>query len=229
MTSSDIFRQPAFEPPALDEHDTRVDAIRYAILRKLAPGLQHALMGELQAIQLSVEFAARALGSDAEARASLESLPLRCADAVKTGRSLVEWLRPEPAAATSLRDGIGTCLKLVGEDWFLRGNEATTDLPDGDVQVPRAALRELAVATLLILSDMHDQPADFHVAAQVGRDLVDVAFQAHPAQRVASIAPTGPYRKLVWADLKLLAGTYGVPCHCEGRTAALQFARITGL
>lgn len=228
MTPSDTSRQPAFEPPSVNEHETRIDAIRYAILRKLAPGLHHALMGELQAIQLSVEFAARSLGADSEARASLEPVPLHCADAVKTGRSLIEWLRPEPIAAISLREGIGTCLKLVGEDWFLRGNEAITDLPSDDVQVPSAALRELAVATLLILADMHDEPADFHIAAKVGKDLVDVAFEAHPAQRVASITLAGSYRKLVWADLKLLAGAYGVPCRCEGRAASLQFARIAG-
>ena len=36
---------------------------------------------------------------------------------------------------------------------------------------------------------------------------------AEPAQRTASIAPLEPYRKLRWADLRLLADIYHVPCH----------------
>lgn len=228
MTSPSI-PQAAAAARRGEGYDERVDALRYALLRKLAPGLRHALMGELQAIQLSAEFAARALqtGTDpADLQASVERLPLGCAEAARTGRSLVEWFRPEDGTLVTVKDGIDLCLKLAGEDWFLRGIQASTDVPQGDVKVPDAALRELVVTALLILTDMHEGAADVHIAARVNGDLVDVALHAHPAQRAASIVPLDSYRKLVWADLRLLAATYGVPCSCENSRATLQLARV---
>lgn len=200
MTSPNVPPAIAATPPG-GGHDERVDALRYAVLRKLAPGLRHALMGELQAIQLSAEFAARALqtGADlAEVQASVERLPLNCADAVRTGLSLVEWFRPEEGSIVSVREGVDLCLKLAGEDWFLRGIQATADLPQGDIKVPSAALKELVVTALLILTDLNEGPADFHVSVRVTGELVDVALQARPAQRSASVAPLDPYRKLGW-------------------------------
>ena len=35
------------------------DAVRYVVLRKLASGMRHTLMGELQAIQFAAELAAQ--------------------------------------------------------------------------------------------------------------------------------------------------------------------------
>src|SRR2546429_438874 len=40
------------------EQPRQTDAIRYALLYRLAPGIRHGLMGELQAIQFMAELAA---------------------------------------------------------------------------------------------------------------------------------------------------------------------------
>jgi hypothetical protein len=223
-------RQTTADGRSGDERDDLVDAIRYAVLRKLAPGLRHALMGELQAIELSAELAARMLraGADfAEVRDSVARIPHQCTAAVKTGRSVIELLRPEEGTTTPVSEGVGLCLKLAGEDWFLRGIEVITDLPEADVHISKAALQELVVTALLVLSDMHDQPADLHVVVRPVDDRVDVVVRARAAERVASVPPLGQYRKLVWADLKLLAHAHGVPCVCEGDTASLQFQRAS--
>jgi hypothetical protein len=212
-----------------DDRNDRVDAIRYAILRKLAPGLRHALMGELQAIQLSAEFASRMLRPDVdlgEVRASLGRIPHQCSDAVKAGRLLIEWLMPEEGTTASVGESVRQCLKLAGEDWFLRGIEATTDLAAADVQVSKGALRELIVTALLVLTDMHDQPADVHVRVQTVGDHVEIVVQAHAANRTASIPPMRSYRKLGWADLEVLARAHGIPCVCGDRTASLEFQHV---
>ncbi len=233
MTSSDTTRQPAadaiVDAASGKQWSERVDAVRYAVLRKLAPGLRHALMGELQAIQLSAEFAVRMLraGSNlAEVRDNVSHIPEQCTAVVKTGRSVIEWLAPEEGTTASLSEGVNQCLKLAGEDWFLQNIEATTNLPQLDVQVPKAALQELMVTALLVLTDMYDQPIDLDIAARLVEDHVDVALRACVAKRVASIPPIRSYRKLVWADLELLAKVYGVPCICDGGTASLQFQRL---
>jgi hypothetical protein len=228
MTSAGTTRHSTAGPIPGDEPDDRVDAIRYAVLRKLAPGLRHALMGELQAIQLSAEFAARVLraGIDpAEVRDSLGRIPHQCGNAVKTGRSLIESLQPERGASVAVGECVGQALKLAGEDWFLRGIEATSDVPDADVQVSKAVLQELLIVALLVLTDMYDQSADLHVSVRTAGDHVDVVVRARAAERTASIPPALPYRKLGWADLKLVAGVHGVPCVCEDGTASLQIRR----
>ncbi len=227
MSSTGATRQSTATPG--DDRDDRVDAIRYAVMRKLAPGLRHALMGELQAIQLSAEFAHRMLRPDVdlgEARASVGRIPPQCSEAVKAGRSLIDWLMPEAGATASLTQSVGQCLKLVGEDWFLRGIEATTDLPAADVQVAKGAFQELIVTALLVLTDMHDQPADVHLSVQTNGDLVVVVVQAHAANRTTSIPPIRPYRKLGWADLQVLASVHGIPCVCGDATASLEFQRL---
>lgn len=230
MTSSDNTRTSAAGAICPVGQDDRVDAIRYAVLRKLAPGLRHALMGELQSIQLSAEFASRALQADAapaEIRDGIARIPELCAGAVRAGRSLVEWLRPDQGAATTVGEGIDQCIKFAGEDWFLRSVEATVDLPERDVLVSKPVLLELVVAALLVLTDRHDQPVDLHVAVRPATDYIEIVLRARVADRVASLPTVAPYRKLAWADLKLLASANGVACLCEGDTASIKIKRLS--
>ena len=225
MTASDPTRQPPVDATSDEVRDDRVDAIRYAVLRKLAPGLRHALMGELQALQLSAEFASRALRAGAELAEVCEHvdrMPQQCSAAINIGRAVIEWMRPEPGT-TAVGEGIAQCLKLAGEDWFLRGIVATADVPDGDARISTGALRELVVTALMVLTDRCDRPADFHVAARRVGDCVDVVLEARAATRAASFTPAIQYRALSWADLKLLAAAHGIACACEGDTASLQF------
>lgn len=226
MTSSGPTGSSAFNPPL--SVDDRVEAIRYAVLRKLAPGLRHALMGEMQAIHLTAEYAARALdaGADpADLRKSIDSIPQQCSDAVKTGRSLIEWIDPGAGAIASVRECVDRCLKLAGEDWFLRGIEATTDLPDANVRLPKTSVQELIVTALLVLTDMHDQPGNLHLVARATATHVEFVLDWRAADRIASIPHMRRYRKLACADLELLASAHGVPCVCRGSGVSLQFSR----
>jgi hypothetical protein len=203
-----------------------LDAIRYALLRELAPGLRHALMGELQAIQLLAELAARTLGAGADpvgARDSIDRIVDRCSDATKSGRALVEWMRPEPGTTISIQEGVAQCIKLASEGWFLYGIEVRTDLHDGDIQVQSAGLRELVVAALLILTDISGGPSDVHVSARSLEGHVQVVIRADRANRVASMPPSRPYRKLGWADLELLASARSVACARDGNAVSLRF------
>lgn len=226
MASSDTTNPQA--DGATPNPDDRVDAIRYAVLRKLAPGLRHALMGEMQAIQLSAEYAVRTLDAGTEfneARNSIGDIAQHCSNAVKTGRSLIEWMSPEEAVTASVSECVERCLTLAGEDWLLRGIEATTDLPNADAKLPKAMLQELVVTALLVLTDMYDQPADLRVVVRAREAHIEVVVDGRAASRTASIPPLRQYRKLMWSDLVLLASARGVPCVCEGSSVSLQFQR----
>ena len=145
------------------QEEATADAIRYAVLHRLAPGIRHSLMGELQAIQFLAELAARQLQASADpakVQDGLSHIIAQTRNTVGSCRSIVEWLRPDTGATTALGEGIAQCLKLAGDDWPLRGVEATTKLEATDALVDKAALRELLTASLIALTDMHPGTLD---------------------------------------------------------------------
>jgi hypothetical protein len=210
----------------------RADAVRYAVLRKLAPGLRHSMMGELQAIQLSAELASRMLRSGADVakvRHHVDHMPGQCAAAVKTSRSVIAWLRPEENATVALRSGLNQCVKVASDDWFLRGIEVRVDVLEPDVLVASEALQELVVAALLVLADMFDQPADLRIVATVAERHVDVMLQGDASTRTASFPPMIQYRKLLWDDLAVLASVMNVECVYAAAQVSMRLPRADAL
>jgi hypothetical protein len=195
-------------------HD--VDAIRYAVLRRLAPGLRHRLMGELQSLQFSGELAVRLLdaGTDAaKLAATVRQIVPLTRSATAASATLIEWLRGDDRATTTL-DLLPQLVRLAGDDWPLRGIESTTDVRTGDARVARTPLRELIVTSLLALTDAQPGPLDIAVAAErVGGEVV-VRLRAAAGQG------TSPLPTLVRADafgctqVNALGAAHGVVCTC---------------
>src|SRR4051812_6624714 len=147
------------------------DSVRYIMLRKLASGLRHTLMGELQSIQFFAELAGRLLDKGADAakmRECVEKLPAASQAAVVTCHSAMEWLRPEEGTSASVEEALKECLKVVGDDWHMRGIAATLEVPESvsGTKVARAATRELVVASLLMMSDVRPGPIDIRIGAK---------------------------------------------------------------
>ena len=109
------------------------DAIRYIVLRKLASGLRHTLMGELQSIQFLAELGARRMddsGADgSKTREFIGKISVAAGEAIGTCHSVIEWLRPEEGAVTTLGEAVGQCVKLAGDDWRMRATQATIEMP----------------------------------------------------------------------------------------------------
>ena len=212
------------------EPNAEVDAIRYLVLQKLAAGLRHSLLGELQAIQFSAELAARLLqrGEDLpRAREKVSQIPDQCTVAAETCRSMIGWLRPEEDRTTTVTDGIRQCVKIAGDDWAMRGIEATTHVPVADVRVAKAALQELVITSLLVLTDMQPAAIDIDIDTENLEDKVEIRLRARPSDRDSSFPPLALYRKLEWVDLELLARVHGVSCSSDGDAVALRFFQMT--
>jgi hypothetical protein len=209
------------------------DSVRYIVLRKLAPGLRHSLMGDLQTVEFFAEFAARLLDKSAEQskmRDCIGKIPPAAQEAVKTCHAMIEWLRPQEGSTTSVGEAVSQCLKLAGDDWGLRGIVATADLPVvvSDTKLAKAAARELIIASLLTMADVRPGPMDIDVTAQQHGDGLLLRFIGHPSERVAMFAPSITYHALAWQDLAVLAGDHGVRCSYEDGTVSLVFPAHTG-
>lgn len=208
-------------------HD--VDAIRYAVLRKLAAGMRHALMGDLQTIQFSAELAAKMLesgGASAKLEECIKLLPDQTRAAVASCRALVEWLRPDDKATTTVADAVERCLRVAGDDWVLRGIESSTDIRTGDALVSKPLVQELLITALLALTDTYPGPADIRVVGEpVGEDAL-ITLSAQQVDRKSPFPPLTSYRALTFSDVIAVAAANRAACACDDRKISLRLRTL---
>lgn len=201
----------------MDDKKPDVGAIRFALLRRLAPGMRHRLMGELQALQFSAELAGRLLdtgGDRAKLEAAVRQLGPRTQSAVASAAGLIEWLRDDDRATTNVEEALPQCLRVAGDDWNLRGIAGTVDARTDGAHVPRTALRELAVTSLLALTDARPGALDVRVAAKRDGDEIVVRLEATTATRESPLPELVRTAKIGCADVSALAAAHGVACAC---------------
>jgi len=206
----------------------RLDSIRQTLLWKLAPGLRHAMMSQLQALRWSAEATARMLQNSADlaqAREHMDVVLRESTSAMKSVDAIIEWFRPRQDNHVFFNTGIGACVKLASEDWFLRGILIKVELADTDLQIPQRVLQETIVPGLLVLTDQHKQNADFLLTSAVEEDFVRVAMTGSAARRNAEFSTPSDERTLTWSDLALVAKVHAVECVSDDTSATLRFAR----
>ena len=213
----------------IDASGRDADAIRYAVLRKLASGMRHALMGELQTIQFSAELAARMIDTGAggpKFDECIRQLPDQTRAAVNSCRAMIEWLRPDDKATATVDETLRQCLKVAGDDWPLRGIEASSNLRSGDALVSKPALRELLVTSLLALADVHGAPIDIAISAESIGDEVVVSLSAKQVDRKTPFPPLAMYRALGYDDVVAIGKANHVPCSCADGTITLRLPTL---
>ncbi len=208
-----------------DIHAHDVDAVRFALLKRLAPALRHRLMGELQSLQFSAELAARLLDAGADTTkldaAVRQMVPLTRAS-IAACATLIEWLRPDDRATTTLADALPQCLRIAGDDWSLRGIETASHIRTGDARVGQAAFRELVVTALLVVTDAQPGALDVSVEAERAGSEVVVHVRAKPGRRPAPLPDLGRIGRLGCDDLATLAAARGFACTCTGDVVTLR-------
>jgi len=211
----------ATSPNASDASPRRTaDAIRYILLRKLASGLRHAMMGELQTLQFNAELCVQMLQggrTGADLSSHLSRVPVQTKAAAATYRATIEWLRPDSNATAPLGDVLDACLKLAGDDWMLRGigTEISVGARERSVVVARATSSEVIVASLLTLVDVRESALDIHVDAGSSGEWVTLTSRAIPPAQPASIAVPLVYAKLGFDDVLTLAAESAVHCQYD--------------
>ena len=212
-----------------DTNARDADAIRYAVLRKLASAIRHSLMGDLQTIQFSAELAARMIDSGAagpKLDECIKMLPDQTRAAVASCRAMIEWLRPDDKAATTVEETLRQCLKVAGDDWTLRGIEASTDVRSGGVLVAKPVLREMLVTSLLTLADTHPGPIDIAIVAEATGGEVVVKLSATQAGRKTQFPPMMLYRALSFEDVMTIGNALRVPCDCVDGTISFRLPAV---
>jgi hypothetical protein len=206
------------------------DAIRYIVLRKLASGLRHTMMGELQTIQFLAELGVRKVDDGAagvaKTREFIGKISVAAGESIATCHSVIEWLRPEQAAITTLAEAVGQCVKLAGDDWRMRATQATIEMPAeaGEAKVSKSAARELIVTTVLTLTDLHPGSLDIDIVGALAGDRVDLRLRALPSKRAPPLPSSVVYHLLDWDDIACLAEAHDVTWTRANGASTLSFA-----
>jgi hypothetical protein len=210
--------------------DRTADAVRYLVLRKLAAGMRHTLLGELQTIQFAADLAGQMVKRDVTGSPlgdAVNRISEQTRHAAITSRSIMEWLRPEDGSSMEVESALEECVSLASEVWILRGIKAATTCRAQGARVSKSVFLETVVTALLALTDTCPGSLDVGVNAERADRKVSVRLDARSSDRMSAQAST-LHRALTLEDVTLLAEANAVSCVCSEATITLEFQQIPG-
>ena len=205
----------------------RVEAARYALLRRLAFAMRHHMVVHLQPIGMITELMERRLNAAepdlAQVQQSMDRINGFSRAAVQSCLDMVSWLAPDADATIELKAGIAECLSLLRSNLGFRGFTVRESIEDGQTPVGRAALRSVLPAALLTLTDTAAAPAIVIVSAYAGPSGAAVSLSVESGRGSPGFAGDRPYRFLGWDEVQALAEVDGAAIDRDGETAHLTF------
>ena len=204
------------------------EAARYALLQRLAPALQHHMMGQFQSMGMIAAMMEKRLQSAdpdlASVRGDCASLGSVSQTAVTSIINLMSWIEPNPAAAMRFDAGVRECLGLLATQFRFKGFVIVNEVPEIGVAVSTRALRSVFSATLIALSDRSQAPADLVIQAHATPDGVAVSVTLRASERTIKNIYSTAYRPLTWRDVQSLATADDVKLTHDQTGAQLIFS-----
>lgn len=207
----------------------RVEAARYALLRRLALAMRHHMVVHLQPMGMITELMERRLLAPQpqldQVLQSMSKIHELSRAAVESCLDVVTWLAPVPDARTTLDAGVQECVGLLRSSFNFRGFPLA-EAPGGvQLEVGKSAVRHLLPAVLLALTDRAPPPADVRVSTDEIDGSGRITVEVLPKAGDPGFPGNHPYRLLDWPEVQLLATAEGVQLEREGALARLLFPR----
>jgi hypothetical protein len=192
----------------------RVEAARYALLRRLTLAMRHQMVVHLQPIGMLTEVMERRLRQPEPdmdlVGQNMEKVHGFAKAGVGASLDFVTWLAPEPGAQVALDEGVSECVKLLRTHFSFRGFTLKSEVQDAPQTVSRHALRMLLPAVLFGLTDKAQSPADLVVSVRTGDDHLELLVKLAPGTGSEGFPANQPYRLLEWEEVEALAQSEGV-------------------
>lgn len=200
--------------------DRRVEAARYALLRRMAFAMRHHMVVHLQPIGMITEVMERRLRQPepdfSQVHESMSKINGFSRAAVQSCLDVVSWLAPEHGAAVSLDAGVQETVAMLRSNFSFRGFTLKDEVGAAPVQVSLSALRNLLPATLVALTDHASSPADVAVSASVDADRAVLEVAITSTDGSGGFAGDRPYRLLEWHEVEALAQAEGAVLERDG-------------
>jgi hypothetical protein len=199
--------------------ESRAEAARYALLRRLAPSMRHHLVVNLQPIGMICEVMDRRLRAPAPdlgsvhdsahkingfARAALDS----CLD-------VVGWLAPDDAVSCTVQEAATECAGLLATSLGFRGFALRNQVAIPGA-VKRSAIRHALAGSLICLTDELSPPAELLLDAEEASGGARISLRFQPTEGERGFVPEAAYRPLAWDDLQALAEAEGITAERDG-------------
>jgi hypothetical protein len=224
VTSPAMLQEPQPTPEAAGR---RVEAARYALLRRLAFAMRHHMVVHLQPIGMITEVMERRLRMPqpdlAQVHEGMSKVNGFSRAAVQSCLEVVSWLAPEEGATAALDAGVAECMAMLRSNFNFRGFTLKDETGAAPAEVSRAAVRNALPACLLALTDHAPSPADVVVTAQVQAGRAVLAIDLRPTGGAAGFPGDAPYRLLAWDEVEALANADGVALERADRRVQLTF------
>jgi hypothetical protein len=220
------------EDSPLAAPDLRVEAARYASMRRLAFAMRHHMVVHLQPIGMITEVMERRLQAPApdiaRVHQSMAKINGFSRAAVQSCLDVVSWLAPEAGTVVALSAGVQECVALLRSSFNFRGFVLKDEVGDSPATVSRAGLRNVLPATLLALTDRAESPAELVLSAQLAAEQVTLSAALRPTEGPAGFAGDAPYRLLEWHEVEALARADGIVVERAGDGARLSIPLTRG-
>jgi hypothetical protein len=212
----------------LEAREQRVEAARYALLRRLAFAMRHHMVVHLQPIGMITEVLERRLQSLApdlvQVHDAMAKINTHARASVQSSVEVVGWLAPEEGKLVPLDAGVAECVELLRSQLTFRGFVLRSDVGAQPVDVPRCAVRSVLPAVLLALTDHAPSPADLVVTAAARAREVRLDVQLRRTAGTAGFSGAPHYRLLEWGDVEAIADSEGARLERHGDSVTIVLA-----
>jgi hypothetical protein len=203
----------------------RVEAARYALLRRLALAMRHHMVVHLQPMGMITELMERRLLAPQpqldQVLQSMTKIHELSRAAVDSCLDVVTWLAPVPDARITLDAGVQECVGLLRSSFNFRGFALAEVLAGVQLEVGKSAVRHLLPAVLLALTDRAPPPADVRLSTDEVQGRGRITVEVLPKAGDPGFPGNHPYRLLDWQEVQWLAAAEGVQLEREGALARL--------
>lgn len=204
----------------------RVEAARYALLRRLAFSIRHQMVAHLQPIGMVTELLERRLRAPApdlhQAHDSVAKINGLSKAAAQDCLDVITWMAPEPGATEPIGQAVQDCIVLLRGSFSFRGLSLRSDLPELPQAAGRSAARMLLPACLLALTDELEGPAEVTISVQANDETATVDFRVQRTEGEGYEKQLN-YRALQWDDVQAMARSEDVELSWTENRATLVF------
>ena len=204
------------------------EAARYALLRRLAPGLRHNIAGTLQPISMMAAMLEKRLQKPVPDMPALiknsSSLSTLSREAARSCMNLMSWLAPKDNASEPLGACVEDAVGLVATELSFRGFGLVNETANVQAVLPRSMVRNAFLATLIVLTDGAVTPATILLTAKQTDDELVLGITLAAAE--GESGPGGgvnAYRELQWDDAEALAEAESVALTYTASHAELRY------
>ena len=195
-------------------NEYRAESASYALLRRLAPILNHDLAGALQPLHMtSLVLEKRLQNSNLDHAALIKSssqLKIQVREASSACMGLMSWLTSNNSDMVSVAAGVEEAAGLITSSLSFKGFTLVNMIGDVQAELPREFMRNAYMAALLAITDSAVAPADVLLEAERLDNAVVLRISILPTVGEVQSSDSAPYRNLEWDDVEALAEIHGV-------------------